>query len=189
MISGLLELHSQFQVGGMEWRSTEMLPVWLLLLWRKMLFPFLLSPPPAELGAESLASECNQASPEQPQAGRFSPIPLHFPQTPPQDQLPFCISLPVIVLNDPLCSCSTAGGPPVTSCPPSLPHWRELGESRKVLHQRKIFPPLSPQLCSSAVCPLAPTKSNTCFPDVCTYRLAELTAASPSERRQVFSWG
>lgn len=160
-----------------------MLPVWLLLLWRKMFFLFLLSPSPAKLGAESLACEYNQASPEQPQARRFSSIPHHFPQTPPQDQLPFCVSLPVLILNAPLCSHSTAGGLPVTSCPPSLPHWRGLGESRKVLHQCKTFPPLSPQLCSSAVCPLAPTKSNTCFPDVCTYRLAELTAASPSERR------
>lgn len=73
--------------------------------------------------------------------------------------------------------------------PPSLPCWRGLGENGKVLHQCTTFPPLSPQLCSSAVCPLAPTKSSTCHPDVCTYRPAKLTITRPLEWRQVFSWG
>lgn len=158
---------------------------------RKMLFPLLLSPLLGEQEAETpLSLSClTRTSPEQEQAGRFSPILLHFPPTPPWDWLPFCVSLPVLVLNAPLCSCSTAGGPPVTSCPPSLLRWRGFGESWKVLYQGKTFPPLTPQLCSLAVCPLALTKSNTCLPDVCTYRPAKLTAESPLAWRQIFSRG
>lgn len=155
-----------------------------------MLFPLLLSSLLGEQEAETpLSLSLTRTSPEQEQAGRFSPILLHFPPTPPWDWLPFCVSLPVLVLNAPLCSCSTAGGPPVTSCPPSLLRWRGFGESWKVLYQCKTFPPLTPQLCSSAACPLAPTKSNTCLPDVCTYRPAKLTAESPLAWRQIFGRG
>lgn len=160
----------------MEWRSKQILPVSLCLEWKKNALSPSSSSPRGEWEAENPWSQSiTRSSPEQCQAGRFSPIPLHFPQTPPQDRLPFCVSLPVPVLSAPLCSYSAAGGPPVTSHPPSLPCWRGLGERRKVLPQCKTFPPLSPQLCGSAVCPLAPTKSNTCLPDVCTYGPAKLT--------------
>lgn len=140
----------------MERRSTQMVPGWpfLFLMKEKCSFPFLPSLPLGELDAESPSSRrVTRPSPEQPEAGRFSPFPLQFLQTPPPNWLPFCVSLPVLLLNAPLCSCSTAGGPPVTSHPHHFLVEGGLGRvERCYINVRHFLPcPLS---CAAQLCVL-----------------------------------
>lgn len=120
-----------------------------------MLFPLPSCTSPRSAGSESpRCLSLTRPFAEQPQAGRFSPVPLHFPPTSPWDWLPFCVSLPAPVLNAPLCSCSTAGGPPVTSCPPHhFPVEGGLGSIRRCYINVRHFLPC-PLSCAAQLCVL-----------------------------------